>query len=69
MADMKLFVILVLLGILASLGSALFYVMKDSGDQRRALRALTLRVALSVSLFLLLLAAWYFGLIQPNPGP
>ncbi|MCC7257203.1 MAG: twin transmembrane helix small protein [Gammaproteobacteria bacterium] len=66
---MKLFVIAVLLGILASLGSGLFFLMKDSGNQRRVLRALTIRVALSVALFLVLMAAWYAGLIEPNATP
>jgi len=66
---MKLFVIVVLLGIVASLGSGLVFLMKDKDDQRRVLRALTLRVALSVSLFLLLMAAWLAGWIQPNSAP
>lgn len=69
MRAMKLMVIVVLLGIVASLGSGLFFLMKDTGDQRRVLRALTLRVALSVTLFLLLMAAWFAGLIQPNATP
>jgi len=29
-------------------------------------RALTLRISLSIGLFLLLLGAWYFGLISPH---
>jgi len=66
---MKLFVIVVLLGIVASLGSGLVFLVKDKDDQRRVLRALTLRVALSVSLFLLLMAAWLAGWIQPNSAP
>ncbi len=66
---MKLLVIVVLLGILASLGSGLFYLVKDGDDQRRVLRALTLRVALSVLLFLVLMGAWLGGFIQPNTTP
>jgi predicted MFS family arabinose efflux permease len=65
----KLFVILVLLGIVGSLGSGLFFLMKDKDNERRVLRALTIRVALSVFLFLLLLAAYFAGLIQPNAAP
>ena len=60
---MRYFVIFVLIGILASLFSALFFMFKDKGDSRRMVRALTLRVALSVSLFLLLMAAYFFGFI------
>lgn len=66
---MKLLVIVVLLGILASLGSGLFFLVKDQGDQRRVLRALTIRVALSVLLFLVLMVAWLGGFIQPNMTP
>ena len=60
---MRYFVIFVLIGILASLFSALFFMFKDKGDSRRMVKALTLRVALSVSLFVLLMAAYFFGFI------
>lgn len=60
---MRYFVIIVLICIVASLFSALFFMFRDKGDSRRMVRALTLRVALSVTLFLLLMAGFYFGLI------
>ena len=60
---MRYFVIFVLICILASLFSALFFMFKDKGDSKRMVRALTLRVALSVALFLVLMAGFYFGLI------
>ena len=60
---MKYIVILFLVFIVGSLGSALYFIMKDKGGGERAVRALTLRVALSVLLFLLLMAATYFGLV------
>ena len=60
---MRYFVIIVLICIVASLVSALFFMFRDKGDSRRMVRALTLRVALSVTLFLLLMAGFYFGLI------
>ena len=66
---MKLLVIAILLAILISLGSGLFFLVKDKDDSRRVMRALTVRIALSVILFLLLIAAWFAGLIQPNPTP
>jgi len=66
---MKLLAIVVLLAILASLASGLFFLVKDKDDQRRVLRALTIRVALSVTLFLILMIAWYLGLIEPNATP
>ena len=60
---MRYFVILVLVCIVGTLFSALFFMFRDKGDSRRMLKALTLRVALSVTLFLLLMAGFYFGLI------
>jgi hypothetical protein len=60
---MKILVILFLLLILASLGSALFFLVTDRGQSKRTARALALRVGLSVTLFLLLMAGYYFGLI------
>jgi cytochrome bd-type quinol oxidase subunit 2 len=61
----RLIVGLVMLGIVISLGSALFHLMTDKGDSKKMVRALTVRVALSVALFIALMAAWAVGLIQP----
>ena len=55
--------IIVLLLILGSLASALFYLLKGRGDPRKMALALTFRVGLSVALFVLLMAGYYFGLI------
>ena len=60
---MKYFVIFVMVCILASLFSALFFMFNDKGNSKRMVKALTIRVALSVSLFLLLMALFYFGYI------
>jgi len=65
----KLLVIVVLLAILVSLASGLFYLIKDKGSSRRTLHALTWRIVLSVLLFGLLIAGWLTGLIEPNPAP
>jgi hypothetical protein len=64
---MKLFVIGVLLVIAGSLISALVFLYKDRGRGTRMAAALTVRVALSISLFVLLMAGFYFGIIPP-PG-
>ena len=63
MPAVKIVVILFVVLILASLGSALFYLITDHGNSKRVARALALRVGLSVTLFLLLMAGYYFGLI------
>lgn len=62
-AAMKYVVILFLLFILYSLGAAAYFMLKDRGGSERMVRALTVRVTLSVILFLLLMAGIHFGLI------
>ncbi len=59
----KVLVVLLLLGILGSLFSGLFYIYRDRGAGVRTARALTVRIGLSISLFLLLLAGFRFGFI------
>jgi hypothetical protein len=61
-----LIVLLLFVAILASLGSALGFLLRSQGNSKRMLQALTLRVGLSVLLFVLLLVAWRIGLIQPH---
>jgi hypothetical protein len=64
---MKLVIIVFLVLIVASLGSALYYLVTDKGSSNRTVKALTVRVSLSLGLFLLLMAGYYFGLI-PRSG-
>jgi hypothetical protein len=63
----KLFILAVLALILISLFSALALLFRKEGDKNRMVQALTIRVALSVGLFLMLLAGFYFGII-PQRG-
>lgn len=63
----KAFIVLILIGILVSLGSGLFYLMRDHGSGERTVRALTIRIGLSFALFLLLMLAHGLGLISPHP--
>lgn len=49
--------------IVASLASALVFILKGRDDPRRMAKALTIRVGLSVALFVFLMAGYYFGLI------
>ena len=62
----KIFIILVMLTILFSLGSGLFFLVKDDGKSRRTIKALSWRIGLSISLFLFLFAAFAMGYIQPH---
>lgn len=54
-----------LLAIIASLASAAVSMLRRDEPGRMA-KALTLRVGLSVALFLLLIAGYLLGLIQPG---
>jgi len=62
----KILVIIILFAIVGSLGSALFHLSRGKGDSKKMARALTVRVGLSVILFILLILAWYNGLISPH---
>jgi hypothetical protein len=62
----KLLIVAVLIAIVVSLGSGLFHLVKDDGQSRRMVNALTVRIVLSVLLFILLFVAWRTGLITPH---
>jgi cytochrome bd-type quinol oxidase subunit 2 len=67
---MKYLVVVAFIGILASLGSALFFMMRDGRDGKEKTsnmaRALAWRVGLSVLLFVCILISWKLGYIQPT---
>jgi cytochrome bd-type quinol oxidase subunit 2 len=63
---MKTLVAVAFILILASLGSALFFLMRDKGKSNRTVQALAMRVGLSITLFLLVLGAYKMGWIQPK---
>lgn len=60
---MRIVVITMLVLIAASLGSALFFLYRDRSGSTRTAKALALRVGFSITLFLMLMAGYYFGLI------
>ena len=66
MSVSKLFVVAVLIAIIASLASAFFHLLRDKGESDQTVKALTLRVALSIGLFILLMIGWATGLITPH---
>lgn len=63
---MKIVVAIAFILILASLGSALVFMMKDKSKSNRTVKALAMRVGFSITLFILILIAYRFGLIQPT---
>ena len=70
---MKYLIALAFLAILASLGSALFFMMKDGRDGKpkssNMARALAFRVGFSILIFVCILIAWQLGYIQPTGIP
>lgn len=62
----KILIIIIFLGIIVSMGSALFFLIKDKGQSKRTLQALTIRIVVSVALFALLFVLWSLGLINPH---
>lgn len=63
---MKIIVAIGFILIIASLGSALVFLMRDKGRSNRTVQALAFRVGFSVLLFVLLLVMYRMGLIQPT---
>ena len=60
---MKIVILVLLLGVVASLFSGLYFVYKDKGTTNRAVTALTIRIALSLLVFVLVIGSYYFGWI------
>lgn len=61
---MRFVVIIAFIVILASLFSAFIYMMKDKGQTKRTVNALTIRIGMSVVLFLLIIFSYQMGWIQ-----
>jgi hypothetical protein len=62
----KIIVVLFLFAIIGSLGSGLYYLVRDKGSSDRTVRALTVRISLSVLLFILLMLGYATGVLQPH---
>ncbi|MFT4058677.1 MAG: twin transmembrane helix small protein [Legionella sp.] len=62
----KLIIIFTMIIIAGSLASGLFFLIRDTGNTKRTVKALTIRIAISLSLFIFLLIAFKLGLIKPH---
>ncbi len=60
---MKIVVILLLLAVIASLFSGLYFVYRDKGDSNRVVISLTIRIVLSLLVFAILIGSYFFGLV------
>jgi len=68
----KIIVVIMLIVIFVSLTSGLVFLIRDRGQTTRTVKSLTLRIVLSIALFLLLVVGFLTGLIQPHgvaPAP
>jgi hypothetical protein len=75
---MKFAILIGLIGVLAALASAGFFMLRKRDDKdsngveqrdKRMARALAARVGLSIALFLFILVAWKMGWISPSGIP
>ena len=65
----KAIIVIVFFGVLASLGSALYFMVKDKGGgSERTARALSVRIGVSVGLFVMLFVLYGLGVIEPHGG-
>ena len=62
----KIILLFLFVGIVVSLGMALFSMMRDKGQGKKTVNALTARVILSIIVFFLLVLSYGMGWIQPH---
>jgi len=62
---MKYLLLLFFIFIVYSLGSALYYMMKDNGGSKRMVKALTFRIGISILLFVFIVFSFWMGWIKP----
>jgi hypothetical protein len=60
---MRIVILVLLVAVVASLFSGLYFVYRDKGASNRAVISLTIRITLSLLVFALLMASYYFGWI------
>jgi len=64
------FIVLLLLGFtIVSLFSAMFFMVKDKGQTRRSVNALSVRIGLSIVIIIVIMIAGATGVIEFNPNP
>lgn len=62
----KLIIVVLLLFVVGSLFSALYFLVKDPSRSKRVVKSLSWRIALSLVILLLLVAGIQFGFIVPH---
>jgi len=62
----KIFIVIMLLVIIGTLTSGMFFLVRDKGASTRTVKSLTWRIVLSIALFILLFIGFATGLIKPH---
>ncbi|MGA2654698.1 MAG: DUF2909 domain-containing protein [Gammaproteobacteria bacterium] len=63
----KIFLILIIVSMLVTLGTGLIYLIKDQGRSERTLKTLMIRAGFTLVLLIILLAGIATGFIQLHP--
>lgn len=66
---LKVLIVILMLAVIVSLFSGLFFLVKDEGNKTRVLNSLIVRVSLSLALLALIIIAMWHGDIALNPTP
>jgi len=66
---LKIIIGLLLLGVVISLFSGLFFLVKDQGKSKRTVNSLTIRVGLAALILIIVIVAALTGELQFNPSP
>ena len=62
----KIIVLVLLALVLISLGAGMFSLIKDRGETNRTVKFLTIRIVLSIALFVVIVVSFLMGWIQPH---
>ncbi len=60
---MKIVIAVLLLLVVVSLFTSLYFMYKDKGNSKRVVNALTIRVGLSITIIVILIGSYFLGLI------
>ena len=63
---MKTVIAVLLVMVVISLFTGLYFMFKDKGNSKRVVNALTIRVALSIAIIAILIGSYLFGLLPPR---
>ncbi len=65
----KMIVLILLLMVVISLFSGLFFLVKDKGQTKRTVNALSIRIGLSILIIVVVMIAAATGVVDFNPNP